>query len=365
MLFDSTVRKELRRSFGATLVVILTIVLTMMLIRTLGLAAKGNVSPQDVALVLGYVALQHLPTMMALSLFIAIVITLGRMYRDSEMAIWFSSGLGLRRFVRPVLTTAAPVLVVIGALLLIVWPWSNRQVTELRTQYEQRSDLFRISPGTFQASRDGSRVFFVERAGDPGEIGRNLFVRQQTDRGDAVTTASVGRVLIENGDRIVQLDKGHRNETDAETGEHSRITFDELRMLANDDARAARDAVPPKALDTMDLLADPTPGNLGELTYRLGLMFAAANMTLIGIGTSATNPRRASNWNLLFALLAFVVYYNMISLSQAWVSAGKFSPWAALAVVHGGAFAIGYWLLWWREHGAVTRHRLSLRRAPA
>ena len=101
MLFDSTVRRELARGFGATLVVILTIVLTMFLIRTLGQAASGAVAPQDVVLLLGYVALGHLPTMLALSLFIAIVVTLGRMYRDSEMAIWFASG------VQPVALRAA------------------------------------------------------------------------------------------------------------------------------------------------------------------------------------------------------------------------------------------------------------------
>ena len=106
MLFDSTLRKDLARSFGATFVVIITIVLTMMLIRTLGQAAVGHVAPQDVALLMGYVALGYLPLVLALSLFIAVVATLGRMYRDSEMVIWFVSGIGLTRFVRPVLRMA-------------------------------------------------------------------------------------------------------------------------------------------------------------------------------------------------------------------------------------------------------------------
>src|SRR4029453_6139586 len=112
MLFDTPLRRELSRSFGATLVVILTIVLTMMLIRTLGQAAGGSVSPQDVGLLVGFTPLAHLPTMLALSLFVAIVITLGRMYRESEMAIWFASGVGLAPFVRPVLRMSGPGLVV-------------------------------------------------------------------------------------------------------------------------------------------------------------------------------------------------------------------------------------------------------------
>ena len=60
MLFDSTVRRELARGFGATLVVVLTIVLTNFLIRTVRDAAVGSVAPQDVVLLLGYLALGYL-----------------------------------------------------------------------------------------------------------------------------------------------------------------------------------------------------------------------------------------------------------------------------------------------------------------
>ena len=82
-----------------------------------------------------------------------------------------------------------------------------------------------------------------------------------------------------------------------------------------------------------------------------GLALGAANMVLLGIGLAASNLRRASNWNLLFALLSFVVYYNVINLTQAWVAAGKTSMGTALVAAHGGAFLIAMTLLWWREHG--------------
>ena len=56
---------------------------------------------------------------------------------------------------------------------------------------------------------------------------------------------------------------------------------------------------------------------------------------------SASNPRHASNWNLLFALLGFFVYYNFINLTQAWVGSGRLGLGAALLVAHGGAFVLG------------------------
>jgi lipopolysaccharide export system permease protein len=357
MLFDSTVRKELARSFGATLVVILTIVLTMMLIRTLGLAANGAVAPQDVVLLLGYTALGQLPMMLALSLFIATVVSLGRMYRDSEMAIWFSSGVGLARFARPVLRTGTPVLLVVGLLALLVWPWGNLKTNELKLRYEQRADIMRVAPGSFQSSADGNRVFFIEREGDAAGVGRNVFLLSKSGERESVTTARAGRLENEGADRLLVLDAGHRSEQDARTGEHTRLNFEHLRMLVDPGKARAAETMPPKAQSTLALLREPSPRNHGELVWRLGLLFGAANLLLLGIGLSASNPRRASNWNLLFALLAFIVYYNLINVSQAWVTAGRLGMGASLFLLHGTALASALGLIWWRDNASVASWR--------
>jgi lipopolysaccharide export system permease protein len=357
MLFDTTVRKELARGFGATLVVILTIVLTMFLIRTVGQAASGVVAPQDVVLLLGFVALQHLPTMLALSLFIAIVLTLGRMYRDSEMAIWFASGLGLGAFVRPVLRMSWPVLLVVALLLLFVWPWGNRSSIELRERYQQRSDLSRVTPGVFQSSSDGRRVFFVERESADGINARNVFILSRQDHSESVTSARAGRLEADGDKRFLVLEKGQRNDVDLRGGERNLSSFDSYRVLASDRAARAAENRPPRTLPTVELISQPNPRNLGELAWRLGLLFATANLLLLGIGLAATNPRRASNWNLLFALLAFFVYYNLVNLSQSWIGGQKVSAAWAMLVLHGGAFALAMVLLWWRDYAATSRGR--------
>jgi lipopolysaccharide export system permease protein len=114
------------------------------------------------------------------------------------------------------------------------------------------------------------------------------------------------------------------------------------------------------------LLRTPTAANQGEIAWRLGLVLAAANMLLLGIGMSASNPRHASNWNLLFALLGFFAYYNFINLSQAWVGTGRVGLGTALVVGHGGAFMFGLALVWWRENGMrrspIERRRQRRRR---
>jgi lipopolysaccharide export system permease protein len=367
MLFDSTLRRELARNFGGTLVVILTIVLTIMFIRTLGQAAIGSVSPQDVALLLAYIGLGHLPTMLALSLFIAIVATLSRMYRGSEMTIWFASGVSLNRFLRPVLRTSWPVLVVIALLALFAWPWQNRRSAELKDEYDRRSDLSRIAPGQFQTSGDGQRTFFFEGGASDTATGRNVFIVASKGGVESVTTARSGHIETDRDGRFVVLDKGQRNEQNTQNGDKTLSRFDTYRSQAGDRVAAAAGTLAPRARSTGDLLREPTPANLGELVWRLGLVFAGANVMLLGVGMSASNPRHASNWNLLFALLGFFAYYNFINLSQSWVASGRTSVAAALFLTHGGALALGVMLLWWREHGTnrgVTTRGRARRRRP-
>ena len=361
MLFDSTLRRDLSRSFVATLVVILTIVLTMMLIRALGQAAGGAVAPQDIVLLLGYTALGHLPTMLNLSLFIAVVATLGRMYRDSEMAVWFASGVGLTRFVRPVLRTAWPVLLLVALLTLFVWPWGNRNSTELKDRYERRSDLSRVAPGQFQTSGDGRRVFFIERGSDEGRTGRNVFILQSEERSEAVTSARSGTIEMQGDDRFLRLEAGQRNEVDRASGEKTLARFETYRVLVGERALSSAD-LPPRARGTTELLLSANPRFQGELTWRIGLALGGANLVLLGVGLAATNPRRVGNWNLLFALLAFVVYFNLINLSQAWVANGRYEMGEILLAMHGSVFVLALALLWWREQGVTRGLRVRVAR---
>jgi lipopolysaccharide export system permease protein len=369
MLFDSTVRKEVSKGFGATLVVILTIVLTNFLIKTVGQAASGAIAPQDVVLLLAYVCMGYLPMVLSLSLFVAVVVALGRMYRDSEMAVWFASGISLRRFVRPVLRASWPVLLLVTLLLLFAWPWGNRSGQELRDRYQQRGDLARVTPGVFQSSSDGRRVFFVERESVDGINARNVFVLANPERGETVTSAKSGRLETQGGARYLVLERGQSNGVDTRPGPHygerSLSSFETYRVLSSDRAAQAADTLAPKMMRTLDLIRKPSPRNQGELTWRFGNVLGAAVLLLLAIGLAAGNPRRASNWTLLFALLSFVVYYNLINLSQAWVANGRLSMGTALVAVHGTVFVLALALLWWRSHAAVFSLAGLFKRRPA
>ena len=116
--FQKSIQSDLLKNFGGSTVILFTIVMTIMLIRILGLASKGQVDAADVVLLIGLNGVGNAAPILTLSLFISVVYTFSRMYLDSEMVIWFSSGVSVTNFLRPLLKFAWPILLTIGLLLI-------------------------------------------------------------------------------------------------------------------------------------------------------------------------------------------------------------------------------------------------------
>jgi lipopolysaccharide export system permease protein len=345
MLFHSSLRKELARSFGATLIVLATVVMTMTLIRTLGAASRGSLNPSDVMLIMGYTVLAQMPTVLTLSLFISIIATLSRMYRDSEMVIWFSSGRGLASLIAPLFRFAWPLWAVVMALALFVLPWSNRQIEVLRAQYEQRGDIERIEPGQFQESASGNRVFFVEKDVSSKQSGSNVFIATNEQGRETITSARSGRIQNDGQDRFLMLNNGQRLERQSNGQALKLSEFEQYGFKVGANDLVGKDEIPVTNRLTIDLLRDLTPKNLAELSWRFGLILAAFNFVVIGIAVSSVNPRVGRSANLVFALFSFVLYFNLLNLGQSWIASGQWTFSAYFTALHGGVLLLGaFWL---------------------
>ncbi|WP_375184912.1 LPS export ABC transporter permease LptF [Aquabacterium sp.] len=349
MLFDSSVRRELWRSFMATLVVLLTVVLTMVLIRILGQATRGAFAPADVSLIMSYTVVTQLPVLLALALFVSVVTVLSRMWRDSEMVVWQASGARQFSFLRPLLRMAWPIVALVAASTLVARPWAYDQTEVLKHRFEKRSDMARVTPGQFQPSADGKRVFFIDSHSDGQTTGRNVFM-VLTDKGmESVVTAREGQIITDKGMRYLMLHQGERIQTRLDTGEVTTAQFEQARVLVGEAPDAGLADPELRAMATPTLIAERSRDARGELVWRLGLVWAAFNMVLAGLALAAGNSRRNSSWNLVYALLLFVVYFNLLTLTQSWVVQGRMKWAPALLGVHGGLTLALLGLIAWRD----------------
>lgn len=364
MLFQSSIRKELAHSFGATLVVLITIVMTIVLIRTLGQASRGVLNPQDVVLFMVYSALGRMPTLLTLSLFVAIVSTLSRMYQDSEMVVWFTSGQGLAGFLRPLFAFSWPILLVITLMAMFIWPWANQQTKDMQTRYQQRGDLDRVAPGQFQESSSGNRVFFIDRNPDGEQASNNIFIAATEKGKKSITTAQSGRLEYKNGAQFLMLSNGQRVENEVGQSALKISNFEEYGVKINETGLLNQSEPETRRLSSSALIQAPTRSNLSELAWRIGQALAAINFVILALALAGVNPRGGRSGNLIFVVLAFVVYNNLLNLGQSWIFSGQIGFASLLLLLHGGVLLLGLgWLA--KRHQNWTFRLKAASRSPA
>jgi lipopolysaccharide export system permease protein len=340
MIFRRALLREFATSALATFLVLLGITVTTQLVRLLGQAASGAVTSEGVVALLALMVVGTLPVLLSLTLFISVLMTLTRSYRDSEMVVWFASGLGLTRWVPPVLAFAAPLVFTIGLLSFVLTPWAIGKSEELRRLMDSRDDVAALSPGVFRESRQADRVFFVEEVSGKDNLVANVFVSSTQHRKTGVMVAVRGyQETRDNGDRFLVLLNGRRYEGEAGTAEYKIYEFERyaVRIETSDGAtRAPTDRMTP----TPELLRAPTPSRLAELSWRIGVPLGALILSLLAIPLSFVNPRAGRSMNLVLALLVYIVYSNLLSIVQAWIVQSRVSFVNGLWAVHATMFAL-------------------------
>ncbi|QID17289.1 LPS export ABC transporter permease LptF [Nitrogeniibacter mangrovi] len=334
MIFLRAAQREFANAAIAVFVALFAILVTTVLIRLLGQAAGGSVPSEAVLALIGFGALAQLPIVLSLTVFIAVLMTLSRVYRDSEMVVWFASGVPLTRWIRPVLRFVLPVVIGIAGVTFVLAPWAQYKSVEYKTRLNNQDDAARVAPGVFRESSGAQRVFFVEvGAGDDGRV-KNVFVSTMQDGKLGVMVAEEGFVETRpDGQRFVVLERGRRYEGTPGSPDYGVMHFE--RYSVRLEAKAVT-KLPTRTrmVPTVELLRTPQPDHLGELSSRIGLPLAALILSLLAIPLSYVNPRAGRTNNLIMAILIYLIYSNMISVAQAWITHGKIGFVAGLIAPH-------------------------------
>ena len=351
MIFQRSLIREFSLIAIAVIGVLLAIILTRLLILLLGKAAVGDVPAEAVVGLMAFGILTYMPLLLGIAVFVAVLLALTRSYRDSEMTVWFTSGLSIAAWIKPVLQFAVPVALVCALLSLLVSPWAQNQGIEYQRLLESRDEVSMVSPGVFTESRSADRVFFVDKISERDDVVNNVFVQSTQNNRMGVMVAQKGFIeTAANGDRFVVLMNGRRYEGTPGSLDYRTVDFDRYAVRI-EPREAKRQAPPSKAMTTSGLLAQHRPEQIAELHWRLALPVAVLIMGLFAVPLSFVNPRSGRSWNLILAVLVYAVYNNTLSIFQAWTSQGRIPMWVGLWPVHLGMIALLGILFWKQLYG--------------
>ena len=362
MIFKRALQREMASDAGATFTVLFTIFVTWTLISILGKAAGGKVASSDVLALIGFSVLNYLPTLIILTSFIAVIATITRSYRDSEMVVWFASGQSLMRWVAPVLMFGLPLVALVAALSFIATPWAKMKSAEFVERFEKREDLKRVSPGQFRESTSTNRVFFVEGSTRASTVVQNVFVNSVDQGNNSIVVAKEGVIEPDGkGGQYLVLKNGRRYLGQPGRADFQSMEFERYRMRVSSQVPVMGSETPADALSTPALLALPDNRfTNAELLYRISAPISCVVLMLLAIPLGFVNPRAGSSANLILALLIFFTYSNLSKLFEASVKQGKMSFHMAWWPLHLAALVVVAALFAWRLNVNHRWHPMSL-----
>lgn len=334
---------EFTQSFLAALMVLLVVSLGGVLVDVLGEVADGKLPAGLLLSQLGLSTVAFLPLILSLSLMLGLMLAIARLYRDSEMPVLTSIGVGPRRMLRPLLMLVVPIVVVVGVISLWAGPLATRTSQTMIDQANRSLIVAGLEPGRFTVLSNGGVVYVGGMSPDGRHLSKVFTQRQQDDRLDVVT-AKTGRMYFQGEiSRFLQLQDGFRVEGPAGAGKDYRLmryASNEIALPDRDDKKADND---PELLPTTRLLGDNRIEANAQLHSRITPPLLCLAFALLTLPLARSAPRQSRYGRVMLGFLGYLVAFLMMINGTQWLTNGKLPPGLGLWWLSLPLLALGVW----------------------
>lgn len=342
--------KEVLKSQTAILFILLLIFFCQQLVRVLGSAANGNV-PADLVLSLlglGMPAMAQL--MLPLCLFIALLLTFGRLYAESEITVMRACGVGQGLLVKVALLLSLVTASFAAYNVLELSPWALQKQSQIVKEAKANPTVGALAAGQFISASSKDQVLFIDKVQNNTIEGVYVFQMQnKKNQKPSVIVADSGEITaLPNGDQVLNLNRSQRVEGSAVLPDFRITDFERYQAYLGYKA-TANDEDDAETLSFQQLLANTTPAGKAELHWRITLVLAVPLMALIAVPMSRVNPRQGRFANILPALLLYLIYFLLQSSLKSAGAAGKLDASLWLPLVNIGFFVLGILLNSWNS----------------
>jgi lipopolysaccharide export system permease protein len=322
MIIDRYLIREVVQPLLAICVTLIIIFITYSLSRFLVDADAGLLQPTEVAQLTMLKSLISLDVLLPLSLYLAVMTGLGRLYTDFEIYAMRAGGISETRCLRPLMRLTLIVAVVVAMFSTLVRPWAYTQSYLIKATSEAAAETSRIRAARFYTFGENKRTVFIEHISENGSDLSGIFVR--TRKGDdlQVITASKGifDYLAKPTFHSLRLIDA-RVFKKVHDGTDFSAQFGSLTLWLPTQTPQTSD-YKVKSAPTSSLSLSLDSEDRAEFQWRMSTPISALLLALAAIPLSRSRPRQGRYAKMLLALGIYAVYFNLLDVSRSWVEQG-------------------------------------------
>jgi lipopolysaccharide export system permease protein len=334
-IIDRYLLREFVFSLLGVLSVLWLIFIATRFARYLSQASVGNLPSEVIFTLLGYSSLGALSILLPMAAFLAVMLALGRMNSDTELAAMSACGVPQSQLIKNVLIFSGSVAVCVGALSLYIIPSVLTESYNIEQRSKMAADTSGLIAGNFKESRDGTWTFYSQSLTDDKQGMENVFIEIHKSEKPMVFRAKQGHFEIDprNGNKYLVLEDGYRYQGEAGDQDFIIAHFESHNMLIEKGGeQQIRERH--KALPTGELWQRGTSGDFAEIQWRFSSVLMTMILCLLAVKIANSGPRKGRYAGFFPAILVYVIYSNLLGVTRSWVSKGSIDPWLGATWVH-------------------------------
>jgi lipopolysaccharide export system permease protein len=341
-VLDKMIALDLLKTVFSVWTVIVVIIVSQKFIKILEKAVEGHISNDTILTVLGLKTILVGITLLPAATFMALLMVLGRLYKDQEMSAIATAGGGAGTIYRAVFLLALPLSILTYGLSMYASPWAEARMQGVMNQDEQTSDIRGIAAGKFSEYSQGDLVFYVENITSDNKM-QSVFVQKRKKADLSIITAEQSHFEDISGGRYMVFENGEH--TQGHPGDFN-YTIEAFREYAvKIEEKALSNTLSSKAVASSELSKSVEPKDITELQNRLSVPLTILLFAFLAVPLAKISPRGGVYGSMMLGFLIYFSHGNFSGITQSWVIKGVIPVWPGVFWVILLFILIGFMLL--------------------
>lgn len=330
-ILDKMIVQDLLKTLIAVLSVIVIIIVSRKFISILKLAVNGQLAAGTLLHFFSLKIIVVTVSLIPVATFMAILMVLGRMYRDHEMTAMAGAGMGLAGIYRAIFMVVMPVFMLAVGLAMYSAPWAEAQMKELIKKDSETADIRGIAAGQFSEYSHGDLVVYVQGITQSKEL-TGIFVQDRQHGKLAIVTAESGGIKDLDDGRYIILKQGQRIQGVPGSPEITKESFQEYSVRIESHPAILR--IEQESVQSELLWEAGQRIDIAELQRRFAIPLGTLILAFLAVPLAKLTPRGGIYGNILLAALIYFSYENIRKVAQSWIISGKLHLWYGYATVY-------------------------------
>ena len=297
---------------------------------------------QELMPIVGFNMLRDVPIILSLSLFLAIIISISQMYKNSEAVVMNSVGLGDKSFVYYIQPIVLFSFVLVFILTIYAVPWAKQQKSYAEDETVNASEFSFITEGKFESFKNGEIVFYasesslIDAAGEQNM--EEIFIYITRKESPVIVLASEAIKYTDSTSQSIylRLKDGVRYEGLPGDLNVNILDFDQydLEIVSGEVQKSLSNFSEIEEKTTIDLLNEGGLLANAEVQWRFSQPLSILILSVIGVLLGKASPRTGKGINLLIGVVIFMIYNNGLLVAKTSIENGELNPLIGLWSIH-------------------------------